>query len=215
MRSSSIYCARAEPRICRGEGARALAGVLVTLALAVPAAALKKPVDAEEIFNPLLGVEYSHWLVGPIYQIATDEEVAEYQRLTSDEEAARFIAAFWERHNAGTELFKKTPRQIFDQRAETADNRYSEGTYPGRQTDRGTVYVLFGEPEETEFESSEFLDGPPVETWKYPKKAEKGLNGEKPRKEYRFVQVDGSTIFFNNRVSELEARKRQRRRPRY
>ncbi len=188
---------------------------LFVLALATPAAAapaLKKPVDPEEIFNPLLGVEYSHWLVGPIYQLATDQEVAEYQQLTSDEEAASFIAAFWERHNGDTELFKKTPEQIFEQRAETADSRYSEGTFPGRQTARGTIYVLFGEPEDTEFESSEYLDGPPVETWKYAKNAAKGLNGEKPRKEYRFVEIDGSTTFFNNRVSELEARKRQRRR---
>lgn len=191
---------------------RLLATGLLILAMAAPAAALKKPVDAEEIFNPLLGVEYSHWLVGPIYHIASDGEVAEYQQLTTDAEAAAFVAAFWERKNQGTDLFKKTPQQIFDQRAETADSRYSEGTFPGRQTARGTVYVLYGEPEETEFESSEYLDGPPVETWKYSKKAPKGLDGEKPKKEYRFVEIDGSTIFFNNRVGELEARKRQRRR---
>ena len=190
--------------------ALALSAVLVT-----PAAALKKPVDAEELFNPLLGVEYSHWLVGPIYEMATDQEERDYLQLLSDEEAKSFIEAFWSRHNEGTELFTKTPQQIFEARAETADSRYSEATYPGRLTDRGTVYILFGEPQEVEFESSELLGGPPIEVWTYGKDAGKGLSGEKPDKRYRFMEIDGKTTFFNNQLSEREARKRQRRRPRF
>ncbi|MEM7582773.1 MAG: GWxTD domain-containing protein [Acidobacteriota bacterium] len=219
MRNFSISCARTEPR---GRGAsehRAIVWVVAVLLAAwcvTPAAALKKKgADAEELFNPLLGVEYSHWLVGPIYHMTTDKEIAEYQALTSDEEAEQFIRAFWERHNEGTELFKKTPEQIFEQRAETADSRYSEGTLPGRLTDRGTVFILFGEPEETEFESSELLEGPPIENWVYGKKAAPGIHGQKPKKEYRFVEIDGATRFFNNKLSELEARKRQRKRIRF
>lgn len=187
--------------------------VILFSILAAPAAALKKPVDAEELFNPLLGVEYSHWLVGPIYEMATEREVEEYLRLTSDQEAASFVEAFWARHNEGTELFKKTPQQLFNERAQTADSRYSEATYPGRLTDRGTVYILFGEPEDVEFESSEHLGGPPIETWIYGKGRGKGLHGEKPDKRYRFMEIDGKTTFFNNQLSEREARRRQRRRP--
>ena len=189
--------------------------LVAALVLAAPAIALKKPVDAEELFNPLLGVDYSHWLVGPIYQLASDDEVEQYLLLTSDEEAAKFIEAFWQRQNEGTELFKKTPEQIFEQRAEKADSRYSRGTFPGRLTDRGTIYVLFGEPDDTVFETSEYLDGVPVETWEYGKEAGKGLNGEKPKKRYRFLQLENETVFYNNRVSEMEAKKRQRKRIRF
>ena len=192
-----------------------LLAILLVLALASPSVALKKPVDAEELFNPLLGVDYSHWLVGPIFQIATDKEVEEYLALVSDEEAASFIEKFWERHNKDTEVFKKTPEQIFEQRAETADSRYSEGTLPGRLTDRGTIYVLFGEPEEIEYESSELLDGPSIESWQYGKEAGKGLNGEKPKKAFRFIQVGNSTVFFTNSANEREARKRGRGKIRY
>ena len=218
MRSFSIYYARHDDRATSGRARRTALGFLllaVWTSLAVPAAALKKPGDAEELFNPLLGVEYSHWLVGPIYQMAEDKEVEEYLLLTSDEQAARFIESFWQRHNEGTELFKKTPREIFGQRAEKADGRYSEGTFPGHLTARGTIYVLFGEPEETEFESSEFLDGPPVEIWIYAKGTAKGLNGEKPKKRYRFSMLEGKTTFYDNRASEREAKKRQRRRMRF
>jgi len=180
-----------------------------------PAVALKKAADAEELFNPLLGVAYSHWLVGPIYHMATDKQVEDYLLLTSDEEAAAFILAFWEERNEGTEVFKKTPEQLFEQRAEIADSRYSEGTFPGRLTDRGAIYVLFGEPKETEFESSELLDGPPVETWKYGKDSGVGLNGEKPKKSFRFIEVGGKTKFFSNSANEREARKRGRGRIRF
>ncbi len=216
MRNFSISYVRTDvgPRLRRAYSAVLV--VALALLWATSASALKKKeATAEELFNPLLGVEYSHWLVGPIYHIATDLEVAQYQALVSDEEAAEFIAAFWVRHNEDTELFKKTPEQIFEQRAEIANSRYSEGTLPGLLTDRGTVFVLFGEPEDTEFESSQLLDGPPIENWKYGKKASLGLNGEKPKKEYRFIEIDGSTMFFNSQRSELEARKRQRKRIRF
>ena len=106
-------------------------------------------------------------------------------------------------------MFKKTPEQIFDDRAEKADSRYSEATFPGRLTDRGTIYILFGEPEETIFESSQLLAGAPVEVWEYGKGAAKGLTGEKPKKQYRFIEIDGSTTFFKQNLNEREARKRQ------
>ncbi len=190
--------------------AAAFAALLV---LAAPGSALKKPVAAEDLFNPLLGVDYSHWLVGPIYHMASEQEVRDYLQLSSDEDAASFVEAFWNRRNQGTELFKKTPEQIFGGRAEKADNRYSEATFPGRLTDRGTIYILFGEPDETEFESSELLDGPPIEVWRYARDSAEGLSGEKPKKQYRFMRIGDETTFFNNRMSEREARKRQRRRP--
>ncbi len=196
----------------------AVLAALLATALATPGQARKGgkgEADAEELFNPLLGVEYSHWLVGPIYQMASEQEAQDYLLLTSDEDAASFIEAFWSRRNEGTELFKKTPEQMFSARAEKADTRYREATFPGRLTDRGTIFILFGEPEETDFESSELLDGPPIEIWKYGKDAAKGLTGEKPKKQYRFMTIDGKTTFFNNRMSELEARKRQRKRPRF
>ncbi len=208
MKSSWTCCASTDGRTLR----LALAAGVLALALAAPGSALKKPVDPEELFNPLLGVEYSHWLTGPIYEMATDDEVERFHRLTSDQEAAAFVEAFWERRSQGTQVFKKTPRQIFEERAQTADSRYAEGTLPGRLTDRGTVYILFGEPEETTFESSRLRDGPPVEVWEYGKDAGEGLNGEKPRKQFRFMEIDGSTIFFNSGLSEREARKRGRTR---
>ena len=36
--------------------------------------------------------------------------------------------------------------------AREADKRYTEGTFVGSRTDRGTIYVLHGDPDHSEFE---------------------------------------------------------------
>ncbi len=176
----------------------------------------KKDRDPEELFNPLLGIEHSHWLVGPIYEIASEQEIAAFLDFVDEGEATSFIEEFWGKRNQGTGFFEDSPEEIFDQRAELADGRYTEGALPGRRTDRGTIFIVFGEPEEIEYESSDKVGGAPLEVWKYPKDAEEGLGGESPKRSYRFIEVGESTVFFNQQSAhrrELEDRRRLK--PRY
>ena len=171
----------------------------------------KKPKDPVELFTPMLGIEYAHWLVGPIVEMASEKEVETYLFLTSDEKAAEFVEKFWEKHNEGTPVFQKTPRQTFEERAEEADKKYSEGTYPGRRTDRGTVLILYGEPETIEFESPQRVGDPPLEVWKYPKGAEKGLDGKKPKRQFRFVRIRDSVVRYTGQSMRQDPRDRLKR----
>lgn len=166
------------------------------LLAAAPLAAKKKSRSAEDLFNPLLGIEYSYWLVGPIAAIASETEVDAYLALASDEEAARFVEAFWSRRNEGTAVFTKTPQKLFEERGVEADKRFTEGTYPGGRTDRGTIFILYGEPEKVEFESPTEVDRPTLELWRYPKDAPKGLDGERPKTSYRFFEDGDKTVFY-------------------
>lgn len=219
MRSFSIFCART---LCSRPATRLLAWTLAAAValLAAPAEAKKgkkKDRDPEELFNPLLGIEYAHWLVGPIYEMASEEEIAAYLDFVDDEEAKAFIEAFWKERNAGTGFFEDSPEESFSQRAHVADGRYTEGALPGRRTDRGTTFILYGEPEEIEYESSDKVGGAPLEVWKYPEDAEAGLHGETPKKSYRFIEVGGHTVFYNQQAlqrREIEDR-RKLRKPRY
>ena len=189
----------------------------VALVLALSAAAKKKskkPTDPEELFNPLLGIEYSHWLVGPIVEIASESEVAEYLELVDDEEAAAFIEAFWQRRNEGTGFFEETPQELFEKRAEEADKRFTVGAFPGRRSDRGTLFVLFGEPEEVEYPRPTKVGAPTLEVWRYPKDAEPGLHGEKPKTRYRFIRVGDQTYFYSAGAAQRREIE-DRRRPRY
>ncbi|MEO1366965.1 MAG: GWxTD domain-containing protein, partial [Acidobacteriota bacterium] len=104
--------------------------LLSILAVAFPAQA-KKPTDPDDLFNPLLGPDYSHWMVGPLVEMATEDEVEAFLLLVSDEDARTFVERFWDARNAGAEVFTKTPQQIYEARAEDADKRFTEGAYPG------------------------------------------------------------------------------------
>lgn len=171
----------------------------------------KKPTDPNELFNPLLGIEYSHWLVGAIAEIATVEEIHEYLELLSDEDAKAFIDAFWAKRAEGYGYFDKKPREIYEERAAEADKQFSEGAYPGRRTDRGTIYILFGKPEEVEFETPYEVGMPTLEAWKYPKDAEPGLSGEPPERSYRFAEIDGSKVLYKGQKMRRDPRDLVRR----
>ena len=198
-----------------------IAVLLLALLTAAPGLAKKKkkgpqkPTDPSELFNPLLGIDYSHWLVGAMAQIATLEEIETYLTLASDADAKQFIEAFWTKRAEGVGPFDKKPHQIFEQRAEEADKRFSEGTFPGRRTHRGAIYITYGEPESTEYETPRSFDDPTTELWLYPADAPPGLDGEVPRKEYRFVEIDGSWVFYTGQKVRLSPIEKERMRSRY
>ncbi|MEM6793136.1 MAG: GWxTD domain-containing protein [Acidobacteriota bacterium] len=186
---------------------------LLILLVAAQSAGAKKPEDPDELFNPFLGPEFAHWLVGPIVELATEKEVEDYLLLTTDTEAQAFREAFWAKRNEGTKVFTKNPQQIFEERALEADKRYTEGTYPGRRTDRGTILIVYGEPKEITFESPRKVGDPPLEVWRYDRD-EKGLDTKKPKKMYRFVDLGETVIRYTGQrlPADFERRLRQRRR---
>ena len=79
-------------------------------------------------------------------------------------------------------------RETFDERAAAADQRFSEAGYLGRRTDRGTIFILYGEPEASGFEVGEFVGEPPIEEWRYQSEGRLGLDGKRPNAFYRFAK---------------------------
>ena len=135
-------------------------------------------------------------------QLADEEERTLYLLLESDEEAAAFAEDFWDRRDAGL-------RRQFDVRAAEADKRYSESGRLGRRTDRGMVYILFGDPEKTEWEEHRDVDDPDILLWTYAKNAAKGLNDRKPARRYRFARDGDVMRLFSNDPSDPANRRRR------
>ena len=187
--------------------------ILATMLLvAMPAVAKKKPNNPDDLFNPMLGPDYSQWLVGPIVEMASAKEVERYLELISDEEAQAFIVEFWDQRNKDTPVFEKTPQQVYSQRVEEADKRFSEGAYPGSRTDRGKIFILYGDPESIEFESGDNVSDPTLEVWYYPDEAPKGLDDEKPLGRYRFIKIDGATLSYTGKNMRRDFRDELKRR---
>jgi GWxTD domain-containing protein len=87
--------------------------------------------------------------------VATATELAYYNAL-SDSGKEAYLAWFWSRHNLSE----------FVRRMETANERYRTSTAGGLDTDRGRIYVKYGEPDEVERKVLE-VHVRPREYWQY------------------------------------------------
>lgn len=185
----------------RRPAALSLALFLGAASAAVAAESLLR-LHPDDLINPFLGPAYTRWLVGPIGQLADEEERTLFLLMESDEEAGDFVEQFWNRRDGAL-------KRQFELRAGEADKRYSESGLLGRRTDRGMVYVLFGDPDKTEWEEHRDIDDPNIELWTYPKNAAKGLNGKKPMRRFRFARDGDVMRLFSNDPSDPANRRRR------
>jgi GWxTD domain-containing protein len=173
--------------------------ILLIAASGAPAPAAQKVHTAEELFQPFLEGELSQWMVGPIGRLASEEEIDAYLRLKTADEAKQFIDAFWAKRDPDPAKGGNAVRELYETRAAEADKKFSEAAVAGRRTDRGTIHILYGAPESIDYEEFRDVSGPDVELWRYSKKAEPGLDGKRPVKEYRFAKLDDLTRFYTAR----------------
>lgn len=152
--------------------------------------------DPEELTNFLLSPQYSQWLVGPVGRMADEGERKAYLDLQDDKEAAAFITTFWDKRGGEAVFPTKGQKLIFEERKEEANRILDEPTSAGYRTDRGTLFVLYGEPQEIRFEAAPRGRGEYLEIWMYDKNAEPGLDGRKPETSYYFVKKDGHTTYY-------------------
>lgn len=197
MKSFWISCAAPRASV------PALAVLLALATATAPAAARGKERSIEDLTNFLLGPNQSQWLVGAVVELATEEEIAQYLRLTSDEAAAEFVEAFWQRREDPSRPWpQEQPQGVFERRAVEADKLFTEGTTLGRRTDRGKVHILFGPAEKVEFAPVSPPRRGTIEVWTYPKDAEPGLTGQAPRSQYYFLKQGDLTVAYNPSVRD-------------
>lgn len=171
----------------------AMGAWLVALALLAPPLLAQNPknprhVPAGDLTNPFLGPKHAQWLIGPNSWLLDEQGRQAYLLLGSDEEAAAFVRDFWSEH-AGIE-------RLYRERVAEADQKFREATYAGHHTDRGTIWVLYGPPEETSFLDHQDVHEPTIEQWKYAKDAPAGLDGRQPNRVYRFANDGALTTFY-------------------
>lgn len=168
--------------------------------------------EKEDLINVLLSPRLAQWLVGPVARIARCEEIRAYLDLADDQAAEDFILRFWqERVDSDNPWPGQHVRDVFDRRAERADRLFAEGANLGRRTDRGTTYVLFGEPDKIGFvqdQRGRNRKKITVEVWLYNPKSRVGINGSPPEERYFFSKKDGVTTFASKPKILKSARRR-------
>jgi GWxTD domain-containing protein len=133
------------------------------------------PVPAQAV---PLSESHRKWLEEEVVYIITTEERNVFLALRTDEEREHFIRQFWARRNTDRQAADNPAKQEHYRRLAYANARFA-CAIPGWKTDRGRIYILYGEPDGKESHptggtySREFWEGggqtrvDPFEIWRY------------------------------------------------
>jgi len=130
--------------------------------------------------NAQLPNQYKKWLDEDVHWIISPQEHAQFLNLSDDAQRKQFIVAFWERRNptpgAPENKFKEEHyRRIAYANMHFAYETKRQETVPGWKTDRGRIYILYGNPDTIDSHPSgkyELASGvrastDPFEIWHY------------------------------------------------
>ncbi len=92
---------------------------------------------------------YEKWLNEDVVYIITDEERAVFSKLQAPEEKDGFIEEFWRRRSSNPGRDTNDFKEEHYRRIAYANAKFGSGI-PGWKTDRGRIYIMFGEPAEIE-----------------------------------------------------------------
>jgi GWxTD domain-containing protein len=98
--------------------------------------------------------------------VSTDQENRLFSAITSEEGRRKFLAEFWAEVEKGRMGRPPITRAEYMQRVAAANEKYRSFGREGWQTDRGRVFILYGEPSEVERIPSSG-DAKPHEVWRY------------------------------------------------
>src|SRR5271157_6425487 len=96
-----------------------------------------------------LSKTYRKWLDEDVRWIITDEEQKAFKMLSNDEERDQFIEAFWQRRDPTPDTEENEFKEEHYRRIEYANEHFAAGV-PGWRTDRGRIYIMYGQPDEIE-----------------------------------------------------------------
>jgi GWxTD domain-containing protein len=105
---------------------------------------------------------YKTWLNEEVPYIITDDERRAFTSLANDEEREAFIENFWQRRNPNPDSPENEFREEHYRRIQYANDHYAAGK-PGWKTDRGRIYIMWGEADSIDSHPSGGLYERPID----------------------------------------------------
>jgi GWxTD domain-containing protein len=109
----------------------------------------KEAKKREQKLSNELGPGHTDWLRNVVPDIITEGERRAFLELSTNEERDQYIEIFWDRHNPRPESPESNFKEEHYRRLAYADEHFASGI-PGRKTDRGRIYIIWGPPDEIE-----------------------------------------------------------------
>ncbi len=98
--------------------------------------------------------------------IATEQEKSQYDKLDSLSAKREFMYNFWKKRDATPDTPENEYKEDYLKRVEYARTKFTEFQKHGALTDRGRVYLIYGEPDEIEYRHNQ-VDTKPYQVWYY------------------------------------------------
>jgi GWxTD domain-containing protein len=130
-----------------------------------------------------LSKEYRKWLDEDVRWIISDEERKAFMQLSNDEERDKFIEAFWDRRNPNPDSEDNEFKDEHYRRIEYANEHYAAGI-PGWKSDRGRIYIVYGQPDEIESHAG-------GGTYERPMEEGGGETSTYPFEDWRYRYIEG------------------------
>lgn len=98
--------------------------------------------------------------------IASEQEKNQYEKLETLDAKREFMFNFWKKRDATPDTPENEYKNDYFKRVEYARVKFTEFQKHGALTDRGRVYLIYGEPDEIEFKHNQ-IDTKPYQVWYY------------------------------------------------
>ncbi|MFA3782935.1 GWxTD domain-containing protein [Melioribacteraceae bacterium 4301-Me] len=98
--------------------------------------------------------------------IATKKEIEQYSKIDSLNGKREFLFKFWKVRDTNPETPQNEFKEEYMRRVEYANKHFGYANREGYKSDRGRVYLLYGEPDQKDFFPNE-PNVKPYETWYY------------------------------------------------
>jgi GWxTD domain-containing protein len=108
---------------------------------------------------------YFDWLTNDVPYIISPEERIAFGQLTNDDDRDLFIEQFWQRRNPDPDSQDNAFKSEHYRRIVYSNEHFSTERTSGWKTDRGRIYIQWGQPDEVE--SNKLDAGGRAETWRY------------------------------------------------
>jgi GWxTD domain-containing protein len=98
--------------------------------------------------------------------IATGNEIDKFRKLSGAESKREFLFQFWKIRDSDTSTPENEFKNEYNRRINHVEMKYRSFNKRGVKTDRGRVYLIYGEPDEIELHPNDY-DKKPYEIWYY------------------------------------------------
>jgi GWxTD domain-containing protein len=149
-----------------------LQAALIGMCIGAPARAQSnksgQPTTRSGRVSQAVPTEYLRWLDEDVRWIITPEERAAFIRLSKNEERDGFVERFWQRRDPTPGTSENEYKEEHYRRIAYANVHFGQA-FPGWESDRGRIYIVYGPPDriQTESDRNGGDPGKPSESWHY------------------------------------------------